>query len=372
MAQAGLRRPAATPAWRHCERAHHGPISSPCAHPPGLVGSGSGIASAAGDARSAAMTTSELVIQQLITGISNGLIIALVALGYTMVYGIIELINFAHGDLMMLGCFLALTVVGLCGGEHAPTVMTLALLLVLVPAFCAGLNWSVDRLAYKPLRSAPKLTALVSAIGVSFIFVNLGLFWGGLPMKVMNGGVAAAAPKDFPDLIGYHNLLGAHSALQFTTKDVLVAGVTLPLMVVLTWFISRTRTGTAMRAVAQNPTAAQLMGIDVDRVIGVTFLIGGALAGVSSVVCALYNNSISFQMGYRNGMDAFTAAVLGGIGNLPGAVLGGLVIGLVRVVMEGCVPGGGQWSNATVFGVLILVLVVRPSGILGAQVREKV
>ena len=191
-------------------------------------------------------------------------------------------------------------------------------------------------------------------------------------MDAMNGGTAASAIKSFPDLIGNRNLLGAHAALQFTTKDVLVAAVTLPLMAALTLFVNRTRLGMAMRAVAQNPTAAQLMGIDVDRVIGVTFLIGGALAGVASVVCALYNDSISFQMGYRNGMDAFTAAVLGGIGNLPGAVLGGLVIGLVRVVMEGCVPGGGQWSNATVFGVLILVLVVRPSGILGAQVREKV
>jgi branched-chain amino acid transport system permease protein len=318
------------------------------------------------------MSTAELALQQLITGLSNGLIIALVALGYTMVYGIIELINFAHGDLMMLGCFLALTLVGLCGGEHASPWVALPAMLVVVPAFCAGLNWSVDRLAYRPLRRAPKLTALVSAIGVSFIFVNLGLFWGGLPMEVMNGGAAAAAPKDFPDLIGYHNLLGQASALQFTAKDVLVAAVTIPLMVALTLFVNRTRMGMAMRAVAQNPTAAQLMGIDVDRVIGLTFVIGGALAGVASVVCALYNDSISFQMGYRNGLDAFTAAVLGGIGNLPGAVIGGLVIGLVRAVMEGWVPNGGQWSNAVVFGVLILFLVFRPNGILGAQVREKV
>jgi branched-chain amino acid transport system permease protein len=318
------------------------------------------------------MTLVDLVLQQLITGVSNGLIIALVALGYTMVYGIIELINFAHGDLMMLGCFLALTIVGLCGGEGASPWVALPLMLLLVPAFCAGMNWTVDRLVYKPLRNAPKLTALVSAIGVSFIFVNLGLFWGGVPMQVMKGGTDASAPKSFPALLGAGNLLGAHSTLLLTTSDVLVAAITVPLMVALTWFVRRTRMGTAMRAVAQNPTAAQLMGIDVDRVIGMTFLIGGALAGVSSVVCALYNNSISFQMGYRNGLDAFTAAVLGGIGNLPGAVLGGLIIGLVRMIMEGCVDGGSQWSNASVFGVLILVLVLRPSGLLSAHVREKV
>jgi branched-chain amino acid transport system permease protein len=245
-------------------------------------------------------------------------------------------------------------------------------MLLAVPAFCAGLNWSIDRLAYRPLRSAPKLTVLVTAIGVSFILVNLGMFWGGLPLDVFGGGRQAAGPKSFPELLGFHNLLGADARVQFTAKDLLVALVTVPLMVALTWFVNRTRLGTAMRAVAQNPIAAQLMGIDVNRVIGMTFLIGGALAGVASVVAALYTGSLSFQMGYRNGLDAFTAAVLGGIGNLPGAVLGGLLIGLVRAVMEGWVANGGQWSNAVVFGVLILVLVFRPTGLLGARVREKV
>jgi branched-chain amino acid transport system permease protein len=318
------------------------------------------------------MSPTEVVLQLLVTGLSNGLIIALIALGYTMVYGIIELINFAHGDLMMLGCFLALTLVGLCGGEAASPWLVIPLLLVAVPAFCAGLNWAVDRLAYHPLRAAPKLTALVSAIGVSFVFVNLGLFWGGLPMGVFAGGTQAAAQKDFPDLVGYRNLLGPGSALQFTLKDVLVVAITVPLMVALTWFVRRTRLGTAMRAVAQDPLAARLMGIDTDRVISATFLIGGALAGVASVVFVLANNSLSFWMGYRSGMDAFTAAVLGGIGNLPGAVLGGVVIGLVRATMEGVVPNGGVWSNAVVFGVLILVLAFRPTGLLGSRAREKV
>jgi branched-chain amino acid transport system permease protein len=289
-----------------------------------------------------------------------------------MVYGIVELINFAHGDVMMLGCFLALTIVGLCGGEQLSPWIALPLLLFTVPFFTAGLNWSVEKLAYKPIREAPKLTALVSAIGVSFIFINIGMFWGGLPMDVFGGGSSAASAKSFPELLGWNNLLGENSAVLLTPRDVMVAAVTIPLMIGLTIFISSTRMGTAMRAVAQNPTAAKLMGIDVDRIIALTFIIGGALAGVASVITALYTGSIHFQMGYRNGMDAFTAAVLGGIGNLPGAVLGALLIGVVRAVMEGYVPNGGQWSNTVVFTMLILVLVFRPTGILGSRVREKV
>jgi branched-chain amino acid transport system permease protein len=310
-------------------------------------------------------------LQLLITGLANGLIIALVALGYTMVYGIVELINFAHGDLMMLGCFCALTVLVLCGLQDHPLAAILVMLLT-APVFCAGLNWLVDRLAYRPLREAPKLTVLVSAIGVSFILQNLGLFWGGLPFKEFGGGASASAPKNFPNLLGDRNLLWAGSGLHVGAKEVLVAAVTMPLMVALTWFVRSTPLGLQMRASAQNPVAARLMGIDVDRVISATFVIGGALAGVAAVVRALYGDAISYQSGYRWGMDAFTAAVLGGIGNLQGAVLGSLIIGLVRAIMEGYVTGGAQWSNATVFLVLILCLVFRPNGLLGAAVREKV
>ncbi|MBA3710061.1 MAG: branched-chain amino acid ABC transporter permease [Planctomycetes bacterium] len=315
------------------------------------------------------MSWFEYVLQQLITGLTNGMIIALVALGYTMVYGIIELINFAHGDLVMLGSFLALTLIGACGLGQSPWI-GLPLLLIAVPAFCAVLNWSVDRVAYRPIRQAPKLTALVTAIGISFIFVNLGFFWGGMPMAVFGGGNAPAAQKDVPDLIGFFNLLGKNCQVRFTVKDALVVAVTVPLMIALTWFVRSTRLGTAMRATAQNPVAARLMGIDVDRVIGATFVIGGALAGVAAVVQSLYYNTVSFQMGYRVGMDAFTAAVLGGIGNLPGAVLGAVVIGLVRAFSDGYLST--QWTNALVFLMLILMLVFRPSGLLGAHVREKV
>jgi branched-chain amino acid transport system permease protein len=319
------------------------------------------------------MSPSEVFLQQLIIGLSNGMIIALIALGYTMVYGIIELINFAHGDLFMLGCFCALTLVGALGLDQLPAGSVsvhagLAVLLVVTPVFCGGLNWLADRFAYRHLRESTKLAPLVSAIGLSFVFMNFGLLWGGTPMKVFGLGKAAAAPKDFPVLVSNDNLLG-ESVVQFTAKDLMVVGVTLPLMVALTWFVKRTRAGKAMRAVAQDRIAARLMGIDVDRVIGQTFLIGGALAGVASVVFALYNNGIYFQMGYRAGIDAFTAAVLGGIGSLPGAVLGGLFIGLARAFCDQYLAT--RWTNVMVFAILILVLVFRPSGLLGAKQREK-
>lgn len=320
------------------------------------------------------MTDLDVFLQQLITGLSNGMIIALIALGYTMVYGIIELINFAHGDLFMLGAFLTLTLLDFLAPEAASnadtgSVLTLGMLFILAAVFCAALNWCVDRFAYRPLRGASRLSPLVSAIGVSFVFMNFGLFWGGIPLRVFNFGRAAAAPKDVPDLFAASNLLGS-SDVQFTTGDLLVFCVTIPLMVLLTLFVKKTRTGTAMRAVAQDPVAASLMGIDADRVIGQTFMLGGALAGIASVVYALYNHTVHFQMGFRTGIDAFSAAVLGGIGNLPGAVIGGLLIGLIRAFSDQYIAA--MWTNCLVFVVLILVLIYKPSGILGSRVREKV
>ncbi len=314
----------------------------------------------------------EVFVQQLITGLSNGMIIALIAIGYTMVYGIIELINFAHGDVFMLGAFLALTLLGLLGMESwGPWGQAggVATMLAASALFCGGLNWSLDRLAYRSLRRSSKLALLVSAIGCSFICVNLGLFWGGLPMEVFGGGMAAAAPKDFPALIPQTNLLG-DSFIRITPADLLVVAITVPLMVGLTVMVKRTRLGRAMRAVAQDGVAAALMGIPVDRVIGATFFIGGALGGFASVVYALYNNTIGFQMGTRAGLDAFTAAVLGGIGSLPGAVLGGLTIGCVRSMSDQYLET--RWTNTIVFGILVLILIFRPSGLLGAARREKV
>ncbi len=325
----------------------------------------------------------ETFLQQVLIGLTNGMVFALIALGYTMVYGILELINFAHGDLFMLSSFLAITLVGLlgvdamtaigAGGAGAAAQLAtggmILLIVVACAAFAGGLNWTVDRVVYRPLRNAPKLAPLVSAIGVSFIFMNLGLFWGGLPMKVFGGGNAAAADKDFPALISDRNLLGP-GGLRVTPKDLVVIGSSLVVMTALYLFVSRTRLGKAMRATAQNPAAARLMGIDIDRVIGATFGIGGALAGFASVIYCLYINTIRFDMGYQNGLYAFTAAVLGGIGNIPGAVLGGLVIGMVRAFSDQYI--GAQWQPAVLFGILILILVFRPSGLLGSTVREKV
>lgn len=323
------------------------------------------------------MEIDPLILQQLINGLSNGLIIALIALGYTMVYGIVELINFAHGDLFMLGCFLGLTLLsaflGLGVSLEPGSLIAVAVLiamLILVPIFCAGVNVLIERVAYRPLRNAPKLAPLVSAIGVSFILLNIGLFWGGLPLDVFAGGKSAAAPKDFPSLLSFNSLLPDTYAILITPRDLLVFLTSLPAILGLTFIIKKTKTGRAMRAVAQNPMAAQLMGINPDKIISATFAIGGLLAGVASVVYSQLYNTISFTMGFRVGIDAFTAAVLGGIGNLPGALCGGIIIGLVRAFSDQYIAT--QWTSAVVFSVLIMLLIFRPGGLLGSSVREQV
>jgi branched-chain amino acid transport system permease protein len=302
----------------------------------------------------------EFLLQQCLIGLTNGSLIALVALGYTMVYGIISLINFAHGDLITLGACLALSLVtGLALTAAGPTTtwLWIALLVLVCGLFCGSLNVAVDRLVYKPLRNAPKLAPLVSAIGVSFIFMNVGLFWIG------------PADRSFPELLPAANLLGSEG-LQFSAKDLLVLVIVVPLMIALSAVVKSTRLGKAMRAVAQDPTAAALVGIDVDRVIAATFFIGGFLGGAASVIYGLYINTIGFQMGFQNGLFAFTAAVLGGIGSIPGAVVGGLVIGLVRALSSAYV--GERWTGAIVFAILIVILVFRPEGLLGQRTREKV
>jgi branched-chain amino acid transport system permease protein len=302
--------------------------------------------------------------QYLLNGLVIGLLYALIALGYTMVYGIIELINFAHGDLFMLGSFFALQVAMFVGavtakGEATGTNVALAIALILItaPVFCAALNVAVDRVVYKPLRNAPKLTPLVSAIGVSFIFMNIGVFWMG------------TYDKNFPALVPETNLT-PDGPVKLTYQDVMVLAVTVPVMVALTLFVRYTALGKAMRATAQNPTAAQLMGINVDRVISATFAIGGALAGTGAVVYVLRIGTVSYQMGFTNGLYAFTAAVLGGIGNIPGAVLGGILIGLIREFGSGYL--GDEWSQPLIFAILIVILIFRPNGLLGARTREKV
>jgi branched-chain amino acid transport system permease protein len=302
----------------------------------------------------------QFFFQQCLIGLTNGALIALVALGYTMVYGIIRLINFAHGDLIMLGACLALSLVGglgLAAGGTTATWGSVALLVVACGVFCGAINVAVDRIVYRPLRNAPKLAPLVSAIGVSFIFMNVGLFWLG------------PADRSFPELLPATNLLGGEG-LQFTAKDLLVLVVVLPLMAALSVLVRSTRLGKAMRAVSQDPVAAALVGVDVDRVIAATFFVGGFLGGAASVIYGLYINTIGFQMGFQNGLYAFTAAVLGGIGSIPGAVVGGLVIGLVRALSSAYV--GERWTGAIVFAILIVILVFRPEGLLGKAAKEKV
>ncbi len=311
-------------------------------------------------------------LQQTVDGLAFGALIALIALGYTMVYGIVELINFAHGDVFMLGGFLALTLLVACGleglgfdGRFKPDefgvwvkVLMIGGCILFAMPFCGAINFGIDFLVYKPLRTAPKLAPLVSAIGVSFVLMNVGLFWGG------------AQDVNFPKLVSDDNLLPADAGLRFTAKNAMVFGVTIPLMIGLTLFVQYTRLGKAMRATAQNPTAARLMGINTNGVIGITFAIGGALAGAGAVVFALDVGTISYTMGFQNGLYAFTAAVLGGIGRIPGAVLGGLIIGLVRYYGSAYV--GESWTGALIFGILIVILVFRPTGLLGSPVREKV
>ena len=292
------------------------------------------------------------------TGISNGTIWALIALGYTLVYGIIELINFAHGDVFMLGSFVAVSMwtwLGISAGSSV-IVIILGIAGVLIVSMLAtgSLNVLIERVAYRPLRGAPKLAPIITAIGMSFILQNVGSLWYGLPTSV-------------PDLIGSQKTLFTIFDVDVVRSDVFAVAVTLPLLIALLAFVGRTRYGKAMRATAQDPDAARLMGINVDRTIALTFLIGGLLAGAAGLIYALYNGTVRFNEGFTAGLIAFTAAVMGGIGNLKGAVVGGLIIGVVQSISDD--HYGQQWTEAVVFGILILIMVFRPDGLFGEEVR---
>ncbi len=306
-----------------------------------------------------------LLLQVLIIGLSNGAILALIALGYTMVYGIIELINFAHGDVFMLGAMTALTliqVLALAPGLPASTLVPL-LLLVLVGtmATTATLNVLIERLAYRPLRRAPRLAPLITAIGMSFILMNIGLHWKG-PSYV-------TFPPLIPSIDLLNEVLGLRTVVSLRTTDLFVVALTVPLLLGLNWFVRHTRLGKAMRATAQNQEAAALMGIDINQTIALTFLIAGALAGAGGFIQGLYYQLARFDMGFRAGLMAFTSAVLGGIGNLTGAVLGGFLIGLIWALSDFLFDP--KWTLVVVFGILVLIIVFRPSGLLGAEVPER-
>ena len=302
--------------------------------------------------------------QTEIIGISNGLIFALVALGYTLVYGIIELINFAHGDVFMLGSMLAFLLIGPIFAVTAETPVLLKigiifLVLGVVMLATAALNTSIERVAYRPLRNAPKLAPLISAIGMSFILQNVALL------------LAGPANKSIENIFGTVNLLSAFGVdgVTINIQQLFVALVTVPLLLILMWFVRATRQGKAMRATAQDPATAGLMGVNVDRTIAITFLIAGALAGAAGVVQILYNNTTVWTLGFRFGLNSFTAAVLGGIGNLQGAVLGALVLGFINAFSDRFFSA--NWTNALVFGILIAILVFKPTGLLGQQLADR-
>jgi branched-chain amino acid transport system permease protein len=313
----------------------------------------------------------EQLAQTLIIGLADGLIFALVALGYTLVYGIIELINFAHGDVFMVGSLLAFGLIApkssgglgifeITAATPAPLmiVQILAVLAITI-ALTAGLNVLIERAAYRPLRKAPKLAPLITAIGMSFVLQNVGLVFGGSNQRTID--------NIFPTT----NLLetfGIHG-VTITVSQVFVGLVTVPLLFLLTWFVAKTRQGRAMRATAQDPDTAGLMGVDVNRTIAITFLIGGALAGAAGVVQILYNNVTVWNLGFRFGLNSFTAAVLGGIGNMQGAVLGALILGEVNALSDRYIAA--SWTNAIVFGVLIAIMVFRPTGLLGQQLADR-
>jgi len=307
----------------------------------------------------------EVLVQQTINGLTRGAVFALVALGYTMVYGIIELINFAHGDVFMLGLFISLTYFALLGMAktlHGWQLLTILPLIFLATMTTTGLiNVTIDRLAYRPLRGAPRLSPLITAIGVSFMLENLALLW--------QGPAPVSYPEIFPSVDVLYEWLGWNSRIFITSKDLLVVGVTIPLMLGLNYFVTQTTWGKAMRATAQDRETAQAMGINVEKTIVLTFFIGGALAGAAGLIQGMYYNMGQWWVGYQAGLRAFTAAVLGGIGNMPGATLGGLVIGFLSAWSDQYVSA--RWTNAIVFSILILVLVFRPHGLLGERTPEK-
>ena len=299
--------------------------------------------------------------EQFVNALTRGAIYALIALGYTMVYGIIELINFAHGDMFMVGAFVSLSFLTFLGFTGAIEDIRL-LAVVLFATFVVSMGVMgvigvlIERFAYKPLRRAPRLAPLITAIGVSFILQNL--------VQLFYGPYQTNSPKIFPDT-WFVEIAGA----RIPVLSLFIIAVAVILMIALQLFIGRTRLGRSMRATAADRDAAALMGVNINRTIAITFLIGSALAGAAGVINGLQYGVVTFNDGFQAGLKAFTAAVLGGIGNTVGAALGGFIIGFIEVIAV--VAGYGRWGPAIVFGTLVIVLVFRPAGLLGQQLGER-
>jgi branched-chain amino acid transport system permease protein len=296
--------------------------------------------------------------QQLINGLAFGSILALIALGYTMVYGILRFINFAHGDIFMLGAFAGFYLAPkIAAVLPTPSISSGLAVMGLAMAICAVIGVVIERLAYRPLRRSPKLTVLITAIGVSLLLEYAGQL------------VFGAAPKSFPALIPVYHLPSL-GGLSINSNQIIVLGVTLLLLAALRFVVLKTKIGMAMRALSFNPEAAALMGVNTDAVISFTFALGSALAAAAGILWAINYPAIEPLMGILPGLKAFVAAVLGGIGNLPGAVLGGLIIGITETFVSGYISS--TYRDAIAFAILILILLVKPSGLLGQKEVEKV
>ncbi len=300
-----------------------------------------------------------MLLQQLINGLTLGSVYALIALGYTMVYGILELINFAHGEIYMLGAYLGIIILGFltAAGLTAYSVpLALALTLLLTVIFSASYGFTVEKIAYRPLRSAPKLSPLISAIGVSIFLQNYVMITQG------------ATDKVFPSLVGNAGFSVLSTRITFLQASIIVvSGI---IMALLHAFIRKTRTGKAMRAVAQDRSMASLVGINTDTIISVTFIIGSGLAAVAGLMVSMYYGLVNYFIGYSAGIKAFTAAVLGGIGNIPGAMFGGILLGLIESLGSAYISS--EYKDVYAFIILIVILLVRPSGLLGRDAEEKI
>ncbi|HEX6702947.1 MAG TPA: branched-chain amino acid ABC transporter permease [Gaiellaceae bacterium] len=298
-----------------------------------------------------------------VSGLTLGSLYALIALGYSMVYGILKLLNFAHGDVYMIGAFIGWFALHGLGGPISPDVgawIVTVLMFLAAMVGCGVLGVVIERFAYRPLRNAPRIAPLISALGVSFFLQNSALLLFG----------AAFRDYDSFDLIGSRT---RHvGQVYYATPQILTVCGAIALMVVLTLIVARTTVGKAMRATSFDREAAAMMGIDVDRVISVTFFLGSALAGAAGVMFGLVFGQIYHYMGFIAGLKGFTAAVIGGIGSIPGAMLGGLVVGLLESYATGYLPQGSTFQNLYVFAVLIAVILVRPSGLLGRAAIQKV
>ena len=301
------------------------------------------------------MTPLQLFLQQLLNGLTLGAIYALIALGYTMIYGVIQLINFAHGEVFMVGAYFALTVVLALAALGMPWWLLLLLCGIGSMAGCALLGLLIERVAYRPIRQAPRLNALITAVGMSFLLQNAVML------------IYGATDRQFPSLIPLirWDVVG----VTVTLMQVVIWVSSALLMVGLQLLVMRTKLGTAMRATAQDLKACALLGIPVNRIIAVTFMIGSAFAAMGGVLFGLNYGTINFHDGYLTGLKAFTAAVLGGIGNIPGAMVGGLVLGLLEGLGAGYLSA--QWKNVFAFVILVLLLLFKPTGLLGERVADR-